>query len=147
MGGVKLDGLGAAWHSNPVIRDRMSEDGSSGVILPPEGEKIPVAIQETAVCNEMFIIPVALAMKAAQTLKIPTVEMFEQEFEALWLKYFEAKQKRSTCGRMPQLPKNFVLPPYLQAVCHADAKHLKCLMSMVRKQFLRDRTARESWYK
>ncbi|CAE7332378.1 unnamed protein product, partial [Symbiodinium pilosum] len=94
----------------------------------------------------MFIIPIALEMRAARNLKLPPLDEIQDEFLALWYKFFEAREKKKSSGRMPQLPKNFEIPAYIQALCRTDAKELKRLMSMVRKQFLSERISRDSDY-
>ena len=140
---VRLNGLGVAWHSNPTVKERMSLEHCSGLIAPAEGGKVPLCTQETAIVNEMFIIPIALEMRAARNLKLPPLDEIQDEFLALWYKFFEAREKKKSSGRMPQLPKNFEIPAYIQALCRTDAKELKRLMSMVRKQFLSERISRE----
>ncbi|CAE7261525.1 unnamed protein product [Symbiodinium sp. KB8] len=91
---VILSGLGAAWYGNPEVRDRLSFEASSSLILPASGEKVPIASQETAVVNDMFLIPIIIQMRAASSLKIPSLETIAEELEALWIKYHEDEDYR-----------------------------------------------------
>lgn len=143
---VELAGLGAAWLQNPEVKDRLMEEGSRGLILPPEGEKAPLCIQSTAITNDMFLKPVMVQMRAARNLKIPSVEALAKEISVLWYRYFEAKEKRkaAAAGRPPKLPADFRLSDVIMATCHSDAKHIKSLLSMCKKQFVSERASRES---
>ena len=140
---VILSGLGAAWYGNPEVRDRLSLEAPSSLILPASGEKVPIASQETAVVNDMFLIPIIIQMRAASSLKIPSLETIAEELEALWIKYHEARQKRAYKGRNPKLASDFKLPDHVQAICITDSKHIKTLLSMMKKQFQSERVARE----
>ncbi|OLP83091.1 hypothetical protein AK812_SmicGene36190 [Symbiodinium microadriaticum] len=91
---VILSGLGAAWYGNPEVRDRLSFEAPSSLILPASGEKVPIASQETAVVNDMFLIPIIIQMRAASSLKIPSLETIAEELEALWIKYHEDEDYR-----------------------------------------------------
>ena len=135
-----------AWSRNVEIKDRLLEEGHKGLILAPEGEKVPIAIQATAILNDSFIIPIVIQMKAARSLKIPSLDSLEEELSLTWVKYFEAKERKSAnaTGRCPKLPDDFKLSPAIQACCRVDAKYVKSLLSMVKKQFMSDRQARES---
>ena len=142
---VELAGLSVSWLLNPEIKERLMEEGAKGLVVPPEGEKIPICVQSTAVANDMFLKPVMVQMRAARSLKIPSVEALVQELTSLWYKHYESKEKRkaAAAGRPPKLPAEFRLPDAVAAVCHTDAKHLKSLLSMCKKQFQSDRQARE----
>lgn len=147
---VELAGLSVSWLLNPELKERLMEEGAKGLVAPPEGEKVPICVQATAVANDMFLKPIMVQMKAARSLKIPSIEALVQELTSLWYKYYEAKEKRraSAAGRPPKLPAEFRLPDAVAAMCHSDAKHLKSLLSMCKKQFQSDRAARETrWHK
>lgn len=141
---VLLSGLGASWYGNPEVRDRLSFEAPSSLILPADGDKVPIASQETVVANDMFIIPIIIQMRAAGSLKIPSMETIAQELEALWTKFHEARQKRAYKGRYPKLPNDFKLPDHVQAICITDSKYIKSFLSMAKKQFQSQRVSRES---
>ena len=143
---VNISGLSLSWSRNMEIKERLLDEGHKGLIRAPEGEKVPTTIQATAILNDSFLIPIIIQMKAARSLKIPDLDSLEEEISLTWFKYFEAKHRKSghAVGRCPKLPDEFKLSPAVQASCRVDAKYLKSLLSMVKKQFISDRKARES---
>ena len=141
---VILTGLGAAWYGNSEVKDRLSFEAPNPLILPAPGEKVPLANQETVVMNDMFVIPIIIQMRAARSLKIPSMETIAEELEALWVKFHESRQKKAYKGRCPKLPSDFILPDHVQAICVTDSKHIKSLVSMAKRQFQSERVARES---
>ncbi|CAE7882633.1 unnamed protein product [Symbiodinium necroappetens] len=146
---VDISGLGVGWHANLELKDRLLEEGSKGLILPPEGEKVPLPMQSTAILNDAFLIPIAIQMRAARNLKIPSLDALEAELLVTWTKYFESKERKkvSGSGRYPSLPQEFKMPASVEASVHQDAKYLKSLLSMIKKQFLSERQARDVDYR
>ena len=147
ISGVELGGLASSWLANPHVKDRLLDEGNpEGLIRAPEGERAPIIVQETAVVNEMFMGPIILQMRAAHSLQIPHVDPLKEEIRKLWWKYFQAKEKRKSKGRSPNLPPDFHLPDLIEASIHSDAKSLKSLLSMAKKQFCSTRVAKEPWH-
>ena len=148
MAGVAdLSGLGETLFSDAEVKDRLMEEAASvGLVLPAEGDKVPTPSQETVIKNEVLLCPIITEMKRAFSLKIPKLEAISEQLGVAWTKYFKAKQKRRVRGRIPDLPVGFELPENVQAQCVVDAKYLKPLLSLAKKQFLSDRVARESQY-
>ena len=145
--GVELGGLASSWLANPHVKERLLDECTpEGLIRAPEGERTPIAVQETALVNEMFIAPIIIQMRMAHSLQIPHVDPLKDELRALWWKYFQAKEKRKAKGRSPNLAPDFVLPDLIEATIHTDAKSLKTLLSMVKKQFTSTRVAKEPWH-
>ena len=89
----------------------MSLEHCSGLIAPAEGDKVPLWTQETAIVNEMFIIPIALEMRAARNLKLPPLDEIQDEFLALWYKFFEARKRRNQVVVCPSYPRTLRSQP------------------------------------
>ncbi|CAE7908082.1 unnamed protein product [Symbiodinium necroappetens] len=144
---VVLTGLGSAWFCNEEIRERLSMEAPTALVVPASGDRTVAVSQETAVMNDMFLIPIIIQMKAAKSLKIPSLEDLASELEGIWVKLYEASQKKASRGRFPKMPCDFKLPDHVQALCISDAKNLKSLLSMVKKQFQSERIARDADYR
>ena len=67
----------------------------------------------------------------------------------MWKKHAQHLLKRKQgwqgAGRNPKLDEGFELSARTLGSCHQDAKHFKSLLSMVKKQFMSERVAHESW--
>ena len=141
----KIDGLGLKWYKDPDVKERLEEDGSMELLRPEAGEKMPRITQGCAVANKIFLEPVISRMREEGSLKIPEVADIAIELSIVWWRHEQSKRRKSCKGRLPKVDEHFELPQALQAQCHAEAKVIKSLISMVKKQFNMERVARELW--
>ena len=139
----QIDGLGLKWYKDPDVKERLDDDVSMGLLRPPDGEKVASISQGCAVANKIFLEPVIAEMRRAGSLKIPQVADIAIELSVIWWRYGQAQQRKGKKGRLPKIDEHSELPEPCQAQCHAEAKTLKSLISMVKKQFLSERVARE----
>ena len=127
------------------VRERIF-DHRGFLVLPEVGEPAPMQTQGCCVLNQTFLLPIIKAMKAAKTLKLPSLEQIHRQLVILWTTHQSAKKKKkgSSKGRLPKLDDSFQLEPEILAHALTDAKGIKSLLSFVRKQFLSERVPKDS---
>ena len=142
--GVDLTPLPSLWRRDSHIRELLSSETTTGLVVAPEGERAPVALQSTAVANEALIGGILKQMHEARPLQLPSLMMLEDVLQATWKKHFQAVSKhKAGAGRSPNLSGNFELSDHAISMCHSDGRYLKSLLSMVRKQVLSRRVAHD----
>ena len=128
----------------------MDDESCAGLILPPLGEQAPLPIQATAVVNKPFIVPILMRMREARSLQLPSLQSLEDLFETWFCKHaafcLKRRHGKQGAGRNPKLHADYKPSDAILASCHTDAKHLKSLLSMVKKQFMSERVSGEPWW-